>query len=73
MSQMSLVKARRAEENRAYVCMLLRRREPTFAAALASAERYVTCPACARQRPDREDGRDPASSGSVTRTQPSMP
>jgi hypothetical protein len=38
MSQVSLVKAERARENRAYVRMLLRLRQPAFAAALASAE-----------------------------------
>ena len=38
MSQMSLVKAERALDNRAYVRMLLRLRQPAFAAALASAE-----------------------------------
>ena len=39
MSQMSLVKAERALENRAHVRMLLRLRQPAFAAALiASAE-----------------------------------
>jgi hypothetical protein len=38
MSQMSLVKAERASENRAHVRMLLRLRQPAFAAALASAE-----------------------------------
>jgi hypothetical protein len=38
MSQMSLVTAERALENRAHVRMLLRLRQPAFAAALASAE-----------------------------------
>jgi hypothetical protein len=46
MSQMSLVRARRARENRAYVRMLLRQRQPTFAAALESAEQYVLCSVC---------------------------
>ena len=41
MSQMSLVKAERALENRAHVRMLLRLRQPAFAAALASAEQDV--------------------------------
>jgi hypothetical protein len=51
MSQMSLVKAQRAQENRAYVRKLLRQREPRFAAALASAERYFS--AAARNRGDK--------------------
>jgi hypothetical protein len=38
MSQMSPAKAERALKNRAYVRMLLRLRQPAFAAALASAE-----------------------------------
>jgi hypothetical protein len=38
MSQMPSVKAERALENRAHVRMLLRLRQPAFAAALASAE-----------------------------------
>ena len=38
MSQMSLVKAERAWENRAHVRVLLRLRQSAFAAALASAE-----------------------------------
>jgi len=43
VSQTSLVKAGRARENSAYVRKLLRRRQPEFAAALASAERYFSC------------------------------
>ena len=46
MSQMSLVRAERAEENRAYVRKLLRQRQPAFAAALAAAEQYFSCLAC---------------------------
>src|SRR6476659_641955 len=42
---MSLRKAQRARENRAYVRMLLRQRQPAFAAALSAAEQYVSCPA----------------------------
>ena len=42
---MSSRKAQRARENRAYVRMLLRQRQPAFAAALSSAEQYVSCPA----------------------------
>jgi hypothetical protein len=38
MSRMSLVKAERARQNRAYVGGLLTQRQPEFAAALASAE-----------------------------------
>ena len=41
MSQLSVVKAGRALENRAHVRMLLRLRQPAFAAALASAEQDV--------------------------------
>src|SRR5256885_16180540 len=36
-------KAQRARENQAYVRMLLRQRQPAFAAALSSAEQYVSC------------------------------
>jgi hypothetical protein len=46
MSQTSLVRAERAEENRAYVRMLLWQRQPAFATALAAAERYFSCSAC---------------------------
>src|SRR5580700_6617347 len=42
---MSSRTAQRAWENRAYVRMLLRQRQPAFAAALMSAERSVSCPA----------------------------
>ena len=42
-SEMSRVKAQRARENSAYVRKLLRLREPEFAAALASAEQYLSC------------------------------
>jgi len=42
---MSSRKAQQARENRAYVRILLRQRQPAFAAALSSAERYVSCPA----------------------------
>ena len=42
---MSLRKAQRARENRAYVRMLLRQRQPAFAAALSYAEQSVSCPA----------------------------
>lgn len=41
MSQMPPAKAQRARENSAYVRELLRRRQPGFAAALASAEQYL--------------------------------
>jgi hypothetical protein len=40
---MSPVKARRARENSAIVRKLLRQRQPEFAAALASAEHYLSC------------------------------
>jgi hypothetical protein len=41
----------RAQENSAYVRRLLSKRQPTFAAALAAAERDLPCPACpCRQR-----------------------
>src|SRR5882724_680577 len=42
---MSSRKAQQAQENRAYVRMVLRQRQPAFAAALSSAEQYVSCPA----------------------------
>ena len=41
MSQMPPAKAQRARENSAYVREPLRRRQPGFAAALASAEQYL--------------------------------
>jgi hypothetical protein len=43
---MSLTQAQRAQENRAYVRLLLSRRQPAFAAALAAAERDFPCPDC---------------------------
>lgn len=43
MSQVSMVKAERARQNRAYVRGLLTRRQPGFAAALASAEQHLSC------------------------------
>jgi hypothetical protein len=43
MSQMSLVMAERARQNRAYVRVLLRQRQPGFAVALASAEQDLSC------------------------------
>ena len=42
---MSSRKAQQDRENRAYVRMLLRQRQPTFAPALSAAEQYVSCPA----------------------------
>ena len=42
---MSSRKAQQARENRAYVRMLLWQRQSAFAAALFSAEQYVSCPA----------------------------
>jgi len=41
-SQMSWVKAQRAQENSAYVRKLLGQRQPGFAAALAFAEQYFS-------------------------------
>jgi hypothetical protein len=46
----SLTKAQRAQENRAYVRRLLSRRQPAFAAALAAAERDISCPVCPREQ-----------------------
>lgn len=43
MSDVSVVKAQRAQRNRAYVRELLRQRQPAFADALESAERYLSC------------------------------
>jgi len=43
VSQMSVVKAERARQNRAYVRELLRQRQPGFAVALASAEQDLSC------------------------------
>src|SRR5262249_26772421 len=56
VSQMPPVKARRALENSAIVRKLLRQRQPEFAAALASAEHYFSCPCGrAKQRYRRDD------------------
>jgi hypothetical protein len=38
---------RRAQENRAFVRLLLREKRPNFAAALERAERELLCPVCA--------------------------
>lgn len=47
----SRAKAQRARENRAHVRVLLWKRQPAFAAALAAAEQDLSCPACqCRQR-----------------------
>lgn len=43
MSYASVVKAQRAQRNRAYVRELLRQRQPALAAALESAEQYLSC------------------------------
>src|SRR6201995_5846698 len=59
---MSSRKAQRARENRAYVRMLLRQRQPAFAAALSSAEQYVSCPADPFSCP-AGPGRDKETSG----------
>ena len=59
MSQMSLVRAERAEENRAYVRKLLWQRQPAFAAALAAAERSVSCSACPFSQLMRRSSRGP--------------
>jgi hypothetical protein len=57
MSQVSFVKAQRAEENRAYVRTLLWQRQPGFAAALASAEQHLSCAACQGRRLNQDDDR----------------
>ena len=57
MSQISSVTAQRAEENRAYLRMLLWERQPAFAAALASAEQYLSCLACQGRRLNQDDDR----------------
>jgi hypothetical protein len=54
MSQMSSVKAERALENRAHVRMLLRLRQPAFAAVLASAEQDFSCFVRSGRRPERD-------------------
>jgi hypothetical protein len=46
MSQMSPAKAQRARENRAYVRVLLRERQPAFAAALEFLSSSMSCSAC---------------------------
>jgi hypothetical protein len=51
MSQVSMVKAEKARQNRAYVRGLLTRRQPGFAAALASAEQYLSCQGAGLSRP----------------------
>lgn len=67
----SRAKAQRAEENRTHVRVLLWKRQPAFAAALAAAEQDLPYPACpCRQRemiahrlskgsPDSRDGARP--------------
>jgi hypothetical protein len=57
VSQVSPVKAQRARDNRAIVRKLLRQRQPEFAAALASAEHYFSCPCGRAGRRDRRDDR----------------
>src|ERR1700742_3609509 len=59
---MSSRKAQQARENRAYVRMLLWERQPAFAAALSSAEHYVSCPAGPCSCP-AATGRDKETSG----------
>jgi hypothetical protein len=54
MSQMSVVKAERARQNRAYVRELLRQRQPGFAVALASAEQDLSCQGSGGSRLDLE-------------------
>lgn len=49
MIQILATKAKRAEENRAYVRMLLWQREPTWAAALALGGRDFSC-SCAHRK-----------------------
>jgi hypothetical protein len=51
MSQVSLVKAERARQNRAYVRGLLTRRQPGFATVLASAEQHLSCQGAGLSRP----------------------
>jgi len=51
MSQVSMVKAERARQNRAHVRGLLTRRQPGFAAALASAEQHLSCQGAGLSRP----------------------
>jgi hypothetical protein len=62
MSQMPLVNAERALDNRAHVRMLLRLRQPAFAAALASAEQDFSYSVCSGRRPERDNDRAPVSS-----------
>jgi hypothetical protein len=57
MTRDSILKSKRAEENRAYVRRLLWQRQPEFAAALASVERNFSCPAGPGQRRDHDDDR----------------
>ena len=54
VSQMSVVKAERARQNRAYVRELLRQRQPGFAVALASAEQDLSCQGSGGSRLDLE-------------------
>jgi hypothetical protein len=46
----SWAKAHRTHENRAYVRRLLWKRDPAFAAALATAEQDFSCPTCPRKQ-----------------------
>ena len=53
----SCTKAQRAHENRAYVRELLWKREPAFAAELATAEQDFPCPALSEAPGDRHHRR----------------
>jgi hypothetical protein len=55
MSQMSLVNTERALENRAHVRILLRLRQPAFAAALASAEQDFSHSVRSGRRPEQDN------------------
>jgi hypothetical protein len=61
MSQTTAARAQRARKNSAYVRMLLRQRQPAFAAALAAAEQYAVFCLPSEQR-DRDEDRAPAPS-----------
>ena len=63
----SWAKARRAHENRAYVRELLWKREPAFAAELATAEQDFPCPACPCRRCSCSTARRGAPTGTSHR------
>jgi hypothetical protein len=55
MRRSPMAQSEQAEENSAYVRRLLGKRQPEFAAALASVEHSLSCPACPGKRNQDDD------------------